>query len=153
MAPDFTLWHSFTLAVILFAAGMMSGLTGFAFSALAALFLLAPITGVPLLQALSACNQMLSVGKKEMPRTFAQWWPKGPGPAILGGLIAVPAIGGFTAFPGLTVVIWTGIRGLSKVTGGAIVQPFILTLQIVSLTTNALQHPKNFGVSFGQCSL
>jgi hypothetical protein len=65
LGPSFSPVRFLALAVILFAAGMMSGLTGFAFSAIGALtlFLLAPITAVPLLQALSACNQMLSVGK------------------------------------------------------------------------------------------
>jgi hypothetical protein len=63
LEPAFTMWHFLALAAILFLAGMMSGMTGFAFSAIGALtlFLLAPITVVPLLQALSACNQMLSV--------------------------------------------------------------------------------------------
>ena len=207
LAQKFTMWHFLALAAILFTAGMMSGMTGFAFSAIGALtlFLLTPITAVPLLQALSACNQMLSVGKlrKDMPKTAKEWWPYGPGPAILGGLTGVPvgvwllnnlpgpriviilgtlivlysvyslfkpnglkihgfggvpsglivgalggAIGGFTAFPGLTVVVWTGLRDLSKSKNRAIVQPFILTLQILSLITNGLQHPKNFGKPF-----
>ena len=207
MLPGLTLSIFLTLALILFMAGLMSGLTGFAFSAIGALtlFLLPPITAVPLLQALSACNQMLSLGKlrKDMPRTWSEWWPYGPGPAILGGLIGVPAgvwllnnlpgprivlalgalitiysiyslfkptglkihgfggapsgfvvgalggaIGGFTAFPGLTVVVWTGLRNLSKAQSRAIVQPFILTLQILSLVTNGMQHPKNFGMPF-----
>jgi uncharacterized membrane protein YfcA len=206
-APSFTLLHFVILAIILFFAGLMSGLTGFAFSAIGALtlFLLAPIVAVPLLQGLSACNQMLSISKlrKDMPKRLKEWFPYGPGPAILGGLLGVQAgvwllnnlpgkrimlilgilillysiympmkpaslkvhgfggpgtgavvgalggaIGGFTAFPGLTVVIWTGLRDMSKAASRAIVQPFILTLQIVSLITNGLQHPKNFGPPF-----
>src|SRR5664280_2337102 len=65
LGQKFTMWHFLALATILFMAGMMSGMTGFAFSAIGALtlFLLPPITAVPLLQALSACNQMLSLGK------------------------------------------------------------------------------------------
>ena len=39
MLPNFTLSHFVTLALILFAAGLMSGLTGFAFSAIGALSL------------------------------------------------------------------------------------------------------------------
>ena len=207
MLPGLTLSVFLALALILFMAGLMSGLTGFAFSAIGALtlFLLPPLTAVPLLQALSACNQMLSLGKlrKEMPKTWREWWPGGPGPAILGGLTGVEAgvwllnnlpgprivmalgalitiysiyslckptglkihgfggapsgfvvgalggaIGGFTAFPGLTVVVWTGLRNLSKAQSRAIVQPFILTLQILSLVTNGMQHPKNFGMPF-----
>ena len=205
--PSFNLVRFLLLALILFAAGLMSGLTGFAFSAIGALtlFLLPPITAVPMLQALSACNQMLSLGKlrKEMPKTWREWWPSGPGPAILGGLTGVQAgvwllnnlpgprivmalgvlitlysiyslfkptrlkihrfggapsgfvvgalggaIGGFTAFPGLTVVLWTGLRDLPKSQSRAIVQPFILTLQVLSLVTNGIQHPHNFGVPF-----
>lgn len=207
-APDFTLTDFVILGLILFLAGLMSGLTGFAFSAIGALtlFLLAPIVAVPLLQALSACNQMLSVGKlrKDMPKTLPEWFPHGPGPAILGGLAGTwligtwllyhlpgkqimvilgalivfyavyslfkpsgaklqkfdgaasglvvgavgGAIGGFTAFPGLTVVVWTGLRNLPKAQARAIVQPFILVLQLASLAQNAIQHPKNFGAPF-----
>jgi uncharacterized membrane protein YfcA len=206
--PDFSLADFAILGLIVFLAGLMSGLTGFAFSAIGALtlFLLAPIVAVPLLQALSACNQMLSVGKlrKDMPKTLREWFPRGPGPAILGGLVGVwligtwllyhlpgkqimvilgalivlysvyslfkpsgerlqqfdgaasgivvgalgGAIGGFTAFPGLTVVVWTGLRNLPKAKARAIVQPFILVLQIASLVQNGIQHPKNFGAPF-----
>ena len=207
LGRGFTMWHFLALAAVLFMAGMMSGMTGFAVSAIGALtlFLLAPITAVPLLQALSACNPMLSVGKlrRDMPKTAGDWWPHGPGPAILGGLTSVPvgvwllnnlpgprivmilgilivlysgyslfkpsglkihgfggapsglivgalggAIGGFTAFPGLPVVVWTGLRDLPKAQNRAIVQPFILTLQILSLITNGVQHPGNFGKPF-----
>jgi uncharacterized membrane protein YfcA len=48
----------------------------------------------------------------------------------------------------LTVVVWTGLRNLSKTQSRAIVQPFILTLQILSLVSNGMQHPKNFGMPF-----
>ena len=46
------------------------------------------------------------------------------------------------------MVVWTGLRNLSKAQSRAIVQPFILTLQILSLVTNGMQHPKNFGMPF-----
>ena len=206
-APGFTLSRFLALAAILFTAGYMSGLTGFAFSAIgsAILLLIPPLLAVPLLQALSAVNQTLSMGqlRKQMPRTAKEWWPSGPGPCILGGLAGVPVgiwvlnnlpatkltmmfgamlvvyalyslfkpvglalrgfdgagtgvivgalggiIGGFTAFPGMTVVIWTGLRNLSKAATRAIVQPFILSLQIVSLITNGVLHPHNFGMRF-----
>jgi hypothetical protein len=51
---------------ILFLSGLMSGLSGFGFSAIGAagLIFLPPILGVPLLQALSMANQLLSVGLK-----------------------------------------------------------------------------------------
>jgi uncharacterized protein len=206
-APGFTLSHFLALAGILFVAGFMSGLTGFAFSAIGAaiLLLIPPLLGIPLLQALSAVNQMLSVAqlRKQMPRTAREWWPYGPGPCILGGLAGVPVgvwvlnnlpakklmlvfgamialyalysmfkpsglelknfsgagsglvvgalggtVGGFTAFPGGPVIVWTGLRNLPKDTTRAIIQPFILTLQIVSLITNGVLHPNNFGVRF-----
>ena len=111
--PSFNLARFLTLALILFAAGLMSGLTGFAFSAIGALtlFLLPPITAVPLLQALSACNQMLSLGKlrKEMPKTWREWWPGGPGPAILGGLTGVQAgVWLLNNLPGPRIVLTLG---------------------------------------------
>ena len=53
------------VAFVLFLAGVVSGLSGFAFSAVAAciLWLLPPLQAVPLLMLLSICNQLLSVGK------------------------------------------------------------------------------------------
>ena len=207
VVPGFTMPRFLLLESILFFAGFMSGLIGFAFSAIGAaiLMLLDPLLGVPLLQALSSANQMLSVGqlRKEMPRTLREWWPYGPGPCIVGGLVGVPGgvwllnnlpaktltlvfgvliglysiysifkpsrpmlenfngaksglivgaigglIGGFTAFPGAAVFVWANLRGLPKVSMRAILQPYILALQIVSLITNAALHPHNFGIRF-----
>lgn len=54
-------------------------------------------------------------------------------------------IGGFTAFPGLAVVMWTGLRDITKAQTRAIVQPFIVFLQIAALVVNAYQHPARFG--------
>jgi uncharacterized protein len=71
----------------------------------------------------------------------------GAGSAMVVGLFG-GVIGGFTAFPGMTVVVWTGLRNLSKAASRAIVQPFILSLQIVSLITNGVLHPHNFGIRF-----
>ncbi len=42
-------------------------------------------------------------------------------------------IGGFTAFPGCAVVIWAGLRNLSKLEQRSIVQPYILAMQFASL--------------------
>ena len=93
-APGFTLSRFLILDAILFFAGFMSGMIGFAFSAIGAaiLLLIQPLVGVPLLQALSAVNQMLSVGelRDEMPKSWREWWPYGPGPCIVGGLVGVP---------------------------------------------------------------
>src|SRR5262245_25214386 len=58
------------VAVVLFLAGVVSGLSGFAFSAVAAcvLWLLPPLQAVPLIMLLSVCNQLVSVGalRKQM---------------------------------------------------------------------------------------
>ena len=205
--PGFTMPRFLAVESVLFLAGFMSGLIGFAFSAIGAaiLLVLQPIVGVPLLQALSSANQMLSVGqlRREMPRTLRDWWPYGAGPCIAGGLVGVPVgvwllnnlpaktltlvfgvliglysiysifkpsrpmlerfngeksglivgaigglIGGFTAFPGAAVFVWLNLRNLPKVTMRAILQPYILALQIVALITNAALHPHNFSAKF-----
>jgi hypothetical protein len=52
------------IVMVLFLAGVVSGLSGFAFSAIAAcvLWLLPPLQAVPLIMLLSTCNQLLSIG-------------------------------------------------------------------------------------------
>jgi hypothetical protein len=194
------------VAVILGASGMMSGLSGFGFSAIGAicLWLLPPTLAVPLLMTLSTANQLMSIGQlKADMKPLREWWPDGPGPYLLGGLFGIPVglwvlhslptpilmsvfggflvgyaaysllkpdslrvlcrsrwplsilvgmvggvIGGFTAFPGAAVVIWSGLRGLSKRETRAIVQPYILGLQIVALAILAVGHPATFGGKF-----
>jgi len=81
------------VALVLFLAGVVSGLSGFAFSAVAAcvLWLLPPLQAVPLIMLLSACNQLLSVGtlRKEMVlRGTAE--REGALAYIAGGLVGVP---------------------------------------------------------------
>jgi uncharacterized membrane protein YfcA len=206
-APGFTLGSFVGLWVILFFSGLICGISGFAFSSIGNLsqLLLPPITAVPMLQGLSIFNQLTSITKlrADMPRRWSDWFPNGPGPAILGGLVGVQAgvwilnnlpgpvltlgiglmvcvyalyltfkpegfrlrrfggpaagsvvgaiggaIGGFTAFPGLAVVMWTGLRDITKAQTRAIVQPFIVFLQLAALVTNAVQHPDRFGVSY-----
>jgi uncharacterized protein len=194
------------LAVILGVSGLMSGLSGFGFSAIGALSLmiLPPKLGVPLLMALSTANQLMSLGQlKADLKPVREWWPDGPAPYLLGGFVGVPiglsilhslptsslmvifgaflvayaaysmlkpeslhvelkggpmssslvglvggVIGGFTAFPGAAVVVWSGLRQLPKTESRSIVQPYILGLQIVSLAMLALQHPETFGRQF-----
>jgi uncharacterized membrane protein YfcA len=51
------------------------------------------------------------------------------------------AIGGFTAFPGAAVVVWTSLRDLPKAKSRAVVQPYIFMSQIFSLILIALLHP------------
>lgn len=185
--------------VIVFLSGVMSGLSGFGFSAVGAatLLLLPPILQVPLFQTLSTGNQLLSAGqlRDDMPKSWRDVWA-GPGPCMLGGVAGVPigiwllshlpatrlmaafgvllvaysvysilkpasltlrgidgplfgagmgflggVLGGFTAFPGAAVVVWTGLRGLPKAQHRAIVQPYIIMSQIYSLSLFALLHP------------
>ena len=193
------------VAVVLFLAGVVSGLSGFAFSAVAAciLWLLPPLQAVPLIMLLSVCNQLLSVGKlrKEMVlRGTAE--REGALAYIAGGLLGVPIglallqtlpagmfaaglglflivysalvllkpdslriklsgwrpavavgaaggiIGGFSAFPGSMPVVYLGLRGMSKVETRGITQPYILALQVVSLSILALAHSAIFNAQF-----
>lgn len=194
------------ILLILAASALMSGLSGFGFSAIGALclWLLPPPLGVPLLMSLSAANQLMSLGQlKADVAPLRRWWPDGPAPYIAGGLAGVPiglallhalptavlmalfgaflvgyaaystlkasaartpprggrfaavavglaggVIGGFTAFPGAAVIVWSGLRQFSKRDTRAIVQPYILCLQIVSLALLAIQHPATFDRKF-----
>ena len=188
-----------SVELILFLSGLMSGLSGFGFSAVGAgcLLFIQPITEAPLLQTLSTCNQFLSLKqlRKDMPKSWKAFW-EGPGFCILGGVpgafvgtwmlshlpaeqlmkifgtllvlysiysifkpagaklrgFASPvtgaivgfiggAIGGFTAFPGAAVVVWTSLRDLPKAQSRAVVQPYIFMSQIFSLILIALLHP------------
>lgn len=191
---------------IIFFSGVMSGLSGFGFSAIgaASLIFLPPVLQVPLLQALSTGNQFLSIGqlREEMPKSLREL-RAGPGPCLMGGVVGVPigiwllfhlpaarlmsifgallaayavysllkpaslklrgcdsrwwgigvgllggVVGGFTAFPGAAVVVWTGLRGLSKTQNRAIVQPYIILSQIYSLVLVALLHPAHLNTQF-----
>ena len=194
------------LMVILMISALMSGLSGFGFSAIGAisLWFLPPTLAVPLLMALSTANQLVSVHKLKADMTpVRDWWPDGPGPYVAGGLVGVPVgvwlltslptatlkvsfgviliayacysllkpanmfveanfgwqtsaligmaggvIGGFTAFPGAAVVIWTGLVSGQKSDIRAVVQPYILVLQVASLTLLALTRPETFDWQF-----
>ena len=75
-------------------AGLISGLVGFGFGLVGAavLWILPPREGIPLLMLLSACSQILSISqlRSTMPPLSA-WWPQGPAPCILAGILGVPA--------------------------------------------------------------
>jgi uncharacterized protein len=202
LAAGFSTREIIVIDAILFLSGIMSGLSGFGFSAVGAATLLwiPPITEAPLLQTLSTGNQLLAVEqlRADMPKSWRRFWA-GPGYCILGGLpgayvgiwmlshlparqlmtvfgsslvlysaysIFKPigaklrgfdgpltaaivgfiggAFGGFTAFPGAAVVVWTGLRELPKVQVRAIIQPYIIMSQLFSLSLIALQHPSYF---------
>jgi len=199
LVAGFSTHHIIMIELILFVSGLMSGLSGFGFSAVGAacLLFIQPTLEVPLLQTLSTGNQLLSIEqlRADMPKSLKDFW-KGPGPCILGGLVGVPlgiwvlshapatqlmtvfgallivysiysmlkpvgakingiggpgwgaavgflggVVGGFTAFPGAAVVVWTGLRDLHKAQNRAIVQPYIIMSQIYSLGLIAWLHP------------
>ena len=83
----------FCVEGIVFLSGVMSGLSGFGFSAIGAatLLLLPPILQVPLFQTLSTGNQFLSAGqlREDMPKSWKDIWA-GPGPCMVGGAAGVP---------------------------------------------------------------
>jgi uncharacterized membrane protein YfcA len=201
------LWQLIAIIEILCLAGLMSGLSGFGFSAIGSscLLFIQPKLGVPLLMALSTANQFMSVSqlREDMPKNWREAWRGGPAPYVMGGLVGVPiglwllnhlpasrlmlvfgailtvyslyslfkrpstlvraaggsvsgvavgfvggTIGGFTAFPGAAVVVWTGLRNLPKRMTRSIVQPYILVLQVVSLALNAYVNPAIFAARF-----
>lgn len=208
---DFSAGTVSTLAAILAASALLSGLSGFGFSAIGALclWLLPPKLGVPLLMTLSVANQLVSLRQlKADMKPLREWWPGGAGPYLLGGIAGVPlglailhslpaaqlmavfgaflvlyatysllkpegmcvslkegwiapllvgatggVIGGFTAFPGAAVVVWGGLRRLPKSESRALVQPYILGLQLLSLTILALEHPETFNELYWQLLL
>ncbi|MCC6196554.1 MAG: sulfite exporter TauE/SafE family protein [Burkholderiales bacterium] len=93
LTPDLPAPALATILAVLATAALVSGMSGFGFSAVGAaiLALLPPGQGVPLLMVLSAANQMLSL--RQLRREMAplcQWWPTGPGPYLAGGLLGVP---------------------------------------------------------------
>ena len=77
------------IEAILFLSGMMSGLSGFGFSAVGAatLLFIPPLTEAPLLQSLSTGNQLLSLERlrADMPSSWRAFWA-GPGWPIVGGM-------------------------------------------------------------------
>src|SRR6516225_2552303 len=110
------------VAVVLFVAGVVSGLSGFAFSAVAAcvLWLLPPLQAVPLIMLLSICNQLLSVGtlRKEMVlRGTAE--REGALTYIAGGLVGVPI--GLVALQALPTRTFAGGLGLFLIVYSALV--------------------------------
>jgi uncharacterized membrane protein YfcA len=86
-----------SIELVLFLGGLMTGLSGFGFSAVGAgcLLFIEPITQAPLLQTLSTCIQFLSLNqlREDMPKSWKAIW-EGPGFCILGGM------------PGAFVGIW-----------------------------------------------
>jgi len=100
-------------AIVFFLAGVVSGLSGFAFSAVAAcvLWLLPPLQAVPLIMLLSACNQLLSLGtlRREMQLRHTSE-REGALAYIVGGFAGVPiGLGLLQALPTHTFAAGLGI--------------------------------------------
>ncbi|MBK1714407.1 sulfite exporter TauE/SafE family protein [Rubrivivax gelatinosus] len=57
-------------------------------------------------------------------------------------------VGGFSAFPGSALVVWNGLTGVSKERGRALVQPFVLWMQLVGLSLLLATRPQMFDRSF-----
>jgi uncharacterized membrane protein YfcA len=80
--------------IVLFASGIVSGLAGFAFSAIAAsvLWLLPPLKAMPLIMVLSLCNMVMSFVRLGIQVRFLPDGNEAEGalPYIVGGLIGVP---------------------------------------------------------------
>jgi uncharacterized membrane protein YfcA len=63
--------------------------------------------------------------------------------ALVGALSGF--IGGLTAFPGMLMTIWCSFRGSDKVSQRAIYQPYILSMQIVTVTSLHILGRGNLG--------
>ena len=126
----------------------------------AAPYLLGGVIGVPvglaILHSLPTSTLMAIFGAfLVLYAAYSMLKPEGVQVSAKGGWLASAlvgmtggVIGGFTAFPGAAVVIWSGLRRLPKRESRAIVQPYILGLQIISLAILAIQHPETFNATF-----
>jgi hypothetical protein len=101
------------LAIVLFLAGLVSGLAGFAFSAVAAcvLWLLPPLQAMPLIMLLSVCNQLLSIGKLRHEMVLlGSAEREGALPYILAGFAGAPL--GVALLRGLPTSLFAGGLGV-----------------------------------------
>jgi len=72
---------------------------------------------------------------------------QGPWSSLLVGA-AGGVLGGCAAFPGLAVVIWTGLIGASKESSRSLTRSFILAMQTIALSLLLITHPHWFNVGF-----
>jgi len=68
-------------------------------------------------------------------------------PAMAAG-VAGGIVGGFSAFPASIPAVYLGLRGLTKAETRSITQPYILVMQLISLTILALTHRAIFNIEF-----
>jgi len=81
--------------------------------------------------------------KPDSLRISLSGWKPAVAMGAAGGIV-----GGFSAFPGSIPVVYLGLRGLSKTETRNITQPYILALQLVSLSILALIRPAIFNTQF-----
>lgn len=128
-------------------------------------YLLGGLLGVPaglaLLQSMPPTILMLALGAVLLMYTIyslvvSSWNIRRSRPSlpcavavgILGG-----TIGGFTAFPGAAVVVWANLCKFNKGQTRAIVQPYIMGMQALSLAVLALHNPLVFSMELGMLYL
>ncbi|WP_189012063.1 sulfite exporter TauE/SafE family protein [Deinococcus malanensis] len=122
---------------------LLGGMTGVP----AGLWMLYNLPGVTLTVTFGAFLCVYALYSIFKPDTLALTLPSGPAAAVSVGALG-GVIGGFTAFPGAVVVVWAGLTRLSKADTRAVVQPYILGMQLLSLTVLAVTQPWTFGPSF-----
>ena len=179
-----------TLSLAVFLGGLVSGFSGFAFSAAAGailLHVLQPIQAIPLMMICSIATQATSMA---MVRKFIVW--NDLRPLLIGGIVGLPIalflltamepkafrvafgsswrampcscgaagasrdadrggaatnslvgfggglLGGLTAMPGALPILWCDLRGIPKERQRAMVQPFILLMQIFAVAMLSL---------------
>ncbi len=57
-------------------------------------------------------------------------------------------VGGFTAFPGSAIVVWTGLKGATKEQARALTQPFVFFMQLLGLGSLLIARPETFNATF-----
>lgn len=57
-------------------------------------------------------------------------------------------IGGFSAFPGSAMVLWTGLQNMSKEQSRALTQPYIITMQAIGLMFFIINYQEVFNLQY-----
>src|SRR3974390_1676868 len=129
------------LSAAAFAGGFVSGLAGFAFSAVAGgilLHVLKPIEAVPLMMACSVGVQATNLWAL---RSSIQW--RESSFLVSGGLIGV-----LTSMPGALPSIWCDMHGVPKNQQRGLVQPFIAAMQVFALALMLIRNALSSKVFF-----
>jgi uncharacterized membrane protein YfcA len=141
------------LSIAVFCGAFVSGLAGFAFSAVAGailLHVLPPLEAVPLMMACSitvqaanlwalglaiACYAAYTLFRPVLSRRLQMNVGRNVLIGFGGGFV-----GGLTAMPGAIPTIWCDIHGVPKTEQRGLVQPFIAAMQIFALVLMLLQN-------------